>query len=429
MKFDPFPTVEVPFDKDARITPLGAIDGNGAAAALASMVAGIDDLIVIAHGWNNDIDEARTLYAGFFSSVATVWAAAGLTPAATARTGVLALYWPSKKFDEAQLIPGGAAAIGDPLAGDDRGALSAQLANLTDTFGGFGAAQRALLDDALAHVPLLDTAAGQNGYVAALAGLFPPTTGETDPGLDRGTGILAKASGVDILQNLQASSVVKAAEQFLNLTTYYVMKERAGTVGANGAAPLIAMLLGGKPGLRVHLVGHSFGGRLVTSLANALPDGVQIATMSLLQAAYSHYGLAPAPAAGDRPTGAFRDVVAKKKVRDVIQITHSCHDWAVGAAYPIAAAIARDAASALPAIDVPSTAGSAWGGMGGSGAQQTQEAYDDTLLAAGAAYAPLPAGRSIRNLTGDAFISSHGDVAGAQVAWAFVHAFAEAGRA
>ena len=149
--------------------------------------------------------------------------------------------------------------------------------------------------------------------------------------------------------------------------------------------------------------------------------------MSLLQAAYSHYGLAPAPPDGSRPIGAFRDVVEKRKVRDIIAITHSSHDWAVGAAYPIASCIVRDSASALP-IDVPGTANSEWGGMGGSGAQQTEEAFDDTLLDGDGAYVPLATGKLIRNLTGDAFISSHGDVDGPQVAWAFLQGFALARR-
>jgi len=61
--------------------------------------------------------------------------------------------------------------------------------------------------------------------------------------------------------------------------------------------------------------------------------------------------------------------------------------------------------------------------MGASGAQQTDEAFDDTLLDGHAAYAPLPAGKSIRNLSGDAFISAHGDIAGPQVVWAFLQAF------
>ena len=181
MNFGPFQTLEVPFDKDANITPLGPIDGSGAQAALVALAPAIDDLIVISHGWNNDVDDARTLYAAIFASVANAWSTAGLTPADQAKTAILALYWPSKRFDESDLIPGGAAAVQDPVAVDYGAKIAAQIANLKDAFGQFGPAQQALLDRALAQVPLLDTEAGQNAYVAALAALFPATTGEADP--------------------------------------------------------------------------------------------------------------------------------------------------------------------------------------------------------------------------------------------------------
>lgn len=461
MNFATFTTIEVPFDKDATITPLGPIDGAGVQAAIAALLPGIDDLIVISHGWNNDVVDARGLYTAFFTSVAQAWSAAGLTAADQQRTGVIALYWPSKKFDEADLIPGGAAAIDDAAATDYGAAIAAQIANLKDANGQFDPAQQQALDTALQQVPALEGEAAQNAYVAALASLFPSASGEADPGLDASKGGFAGRSGADILNDIETQlgaqapaaaagggaavigddapsgdavagtalgfdpigDVKRAANLLLNLTTYYVMKERAGTVGQKGAAPLVAAALAAKPSLRVHLVGHSFGGRLVTSLANALPEGAQVRTIALLQAAYSHYGLAPAPPDGSRPVGAFRDVIAKNKVRDIIQITHSTHDWAVGGAYPIASFIARDTASAIP-ISVPGTANSPWGGMGGSGAQQTAEAFDDTLLDGHAAYKPLPAGKLIRNLTGDAFISAHGDVAGPQVAWAFLQGFA-----
>jgi hypothetical protein len=458
VNFGPFQTIEVPFDKNAAITALGPIDGTGAAAAVAALAPKVDDLIVISHGWNNDVDDARTLYAAIFASIANAWSAAGLTPADQAKTGILALYWPSKKFDEADLIPGAAAAVQDPVPVDYAAAITAQIDNLKDAFGQFDPAQQALLDRARAQVPLLDTESAQNAYVAALAALFPATTAEADPGLDSSKSGFLERSGADILADIQTQAglataapatgggaesidddaptpgagaaagfnpiagIQQAANLLLNLTTYYVMKERAGTVGQNGAAPLIVAALAANPALRVHLVGHSFGGRLVTSLANSLPSGTQVRTIALLQAAYSHYGFAPAPADGSRPVGAFRNVITQNKVRDIVQITHSDHDWAVGAAYPIASFIARDTASAVP-INVPGTANSPWGGMGASGAQQTAEAFDDTLLDGHAAYAQLPPGKLIRNLTGDAFIAGHGNVDGPQVAWAFLQGF------
>jgi hypothetical protein len=465
----PFRFVEVPFDKDASITALGPIDGAGAHDAVVALARTCDDLFVFAHGWNNDVPEAQLLYSGILASLGAAWTAAGLGDADTSRTGVAALYWPSKRFDEGDLISGGAAAIADPApAVDYRAAIATQIANLADAGGQFSPADLAHLQTALNHVPNLSDPAAQDAYVKALAALFPATPEEDDGALVASSNVVASAPGADVLNAIgvrmaatapvpapvpsggggaggsiddpgtaaapsdgsasafdPVGAIEHAAWMLLNVTTYYVMKERGGTIGSVGAAPLVAAALAANPALRVHLVGHSFGGRLVSSLANALPEGATVASIALLQAAYSHYGLAPAAAAGGRPVGAFRDVIANRKVRGEIAITHSEYDWAVGAAYPIASAFHHDNASAIP---VPSTANSEWGGMGASGAMDTPEAFDDTLLDARAPYAALPSGMSIRDLRGDAFISGHGDVTGPQVAWAILHGFAAARR-
>ena len=466
MQFQPFQTVEIAFDVHGAPMPLPGGDGDDARDALLAMANDVDDLIVISHGWNNDIPEAQALYTGVLESVGKAWAAAGLSPDAQRKTGVAALYWPSKKFDDADLIPGGdggAASIDAPAAPDYAALIKAQLENLQGGAEAFGATGAATLSTAHAQVDNLDDEEAQNAYVAALAALLPVDTEEYDPGLDRGTSALRTSDGSAILKSLQQllppraaspqspsdaggsgrsiddtggapavagvhalgfdpiGDVKRAAWMLLNLTTYYTMKTLGGTVGRVGAAPLVAAALAAKPALRVHLVGHSFGGRLVTSLANALPDGSDVASMTLLQAAYSQYGLATAPTDGTRPAGAFRSVVDKGKVRGEIGITHSKYDWAVGAAYPIASEFVHSVADAVP---TPDTSTSLYGGMGANGAQQTTEAFRDTLLDGDAPYAPLPAGTSIRNLEGSSFISSHGDVMGPQVAWAIVHGIA-----
>jgi len=57
----------------------------------------------------------------------------------------------------------------------------------------------------------------------------------------------------------------KCGGNLLNLTTYFKRKIRAGPVGSKGVAPLIDRLAAQVQ--RVHLIGHSFGGRLVTAAA------------------------------------------------------------------------------------------------------------------------------------------------------------------
>jgi pimeloyl-ACP methyl ester carboxylesterase len=150
-----------------------------------------------------------------------------------------------------------------------------------------------------------------------------------------------------------AAGLVKGGAE---MATYYYMKERAGAVGAAFGADLrrLRQLL---PDLRIHLAGHSFGARLVTAAAQAsAPAGLApfIASMTLIQAAFSHNAFAPG--------GGFRDVLSRRLVRGPILVTHSIHDQAVGMAYPIASRLKKQNASSL------GDAGDPYGGLGRNGA-------------------------------------------------------------
>src|SRR5450432_3363271 len=103
------PIFEVQINQDANlVTPSQEQDIVQALTAAGNTFT---DVVVISHGWNNDMDEARTLYRDFFRSLEQVF------PAATGKTLAIGILWPSKKFDEAELIPGGAAsADSDPVA-------------------------------------------------------------------------------------------------------------------------------------------------------------------------------------------------------------------------------------------------------------------------------------------------------------------------
>ena len=401
-----------------------------------------EHLFVVSHGWNNDDAEARDLYARFFTCVANVWPRfPGLD---AGRCGLMAIFWPSKKFDETTLAPvGGAAAIGALGAVDT--ALGAQLDTLATVLADKPAAQP-LLDHARAQIPTLGVSqTAQNDFVAAVASACASAPQEADPGLDLALANLSTAAGHETLTRIALTlaarrapagptqaggaasiggaagfdplqSIKNAALALLNVTTYWTMKERAGLVGRTGVAQTIAKALNQQGGaLKVHLIGHSFGGRLVTSAANALPGGSPAhtaTTMTLLQAAYSHYGMAKDYQPGS--DGIFRSVLTSGKVTSQILITHSVHDVAVGLAYPVASAIARQIGEGLWI--------NPFGGMGGDGAQATPEAFDDTLAAVGATYVAVAGENIVRNLNGDALITSHGDVAHDEIAYALLSA-------
>lgn len=406
--------------------------------------SGATDLIVISHGWNNNIDEARALYTAFFQNFQLMLKQYYAAKFAARSFAIMSIFWPSKRFTEPSEIPGGSAGLADPNA-----QVNAALDTLLSLYPDPQSAAK--IAHARSLLPTLEVSqSAQNDFVFALKSLVPPVRGPVDEGLDDARAALDNPDldGHQVLQNLSvpimpvlppvgqaaaiggASSILgnviggitQAAANFGNVLTYYTMKDRAGIVGSGGVMNTIAKVLDTLPNLRVHLIGHSFGGRLVTAAANALPVGSRgVSSMSLLQAAFSHNGLA-VNWDGKGANGAFRSVVTLPNVHGPILITHSVHDMAVGVAYPLASRIMNQAASAL--FGGPNDE---YGGMGRNGAQHTPEAFDDVLQADGATYTQLAAPQWIRNLNGDGgpaipTITSHGDVAKPEICYAILQA-------
>src|SRR3954462_7463385 len=99
---------EVQFDKDGNMfQPRQEVD----VLRFLSTPPGnqITDVVVLSHGWNDDMDEARTLYRKFLANVEPL-----LPASRAARVIAIGVLWPSKKFAEKDLIPGGAAGF-DPF--------------------------------------------------------------------------------------------------------------------------------------------------------------------------------------------------------------------------------------------------------------------------------------------------------------------------
>jgi pimeloyl-ACP methyl ester carboxylesterase len=186
------------------------------------------------------------------------------------------------------------------------------------------------------------------------------------------------------------------------LTTYYQMKRRAGLVGERGLAPALNNAV--SSGQRLHLVGHSFGARLVTVAAAQLQHPVT--SICLLQAAFSHYAFAKNWERGC--DGAFRDVLSQDRLTGPMIVTHTRNDRAVGIAYALASRLARQVASAI------GDARSRYGGLGGNGALRTPEAEWADLLDATHRYSFAQG--HVYNLLADHYIANHGDVTGQAVA-------------
>ncbi|CAM04275.1 hypothetical protein SACE_5011 [Saccharopolyspora erythraea NRRL 2338] len=413
------------FDSDAHVV--------GSADPVLRLVGdqAVTDLLVLSHGWNNDKAEALRLYRDLTSSLrAAVDSGAGPQPAG--RTiGVVAVLWPSKRFTEPGLVAAGSTALAPPI---DSQIILEQIRELRTVFPD-PAAQRTL-DFAAALVPGLSTADARAAFAEQMRSLLASTTldpedGATDlftlPGEELMHRLalpvaLAPPEGasldVDAGEDMAAFDTLfggtwSAALHLVNFTTYYTMKHRAGRIGENGLAPVLADIKRARPDLHVHLVGHSFGSRLAAAASKALPADT-ITTLSLLQAAFSHHGFAEHWKPGQH--GHFRAIIAEKKINGPVLATHTRNDRAVGIAYAIASRISGDAASLVG--DATDT----YGGMGRNGAQRTSEAVAATLLPVGARYTWQP--RCPHNLLADDFIKGHADVTGREVAFAICSAMA-----
>jgi hypothetical protein len=84
------------------------------------------------------------------------------------------------------------------------------------------------------------------------------------------------------------STILNGAKEALRQLTYWQMKNRAGVVGQKGLGPAIDRLAAEFPSLRLHLIGHSFGARVVSyALAGMSQSGPSpVKSITLLEGAY-----------------------------------------------------------------------------------------------------------------------------------------------
>jgi hypothetical protein len=209
----------------------------------------------------------------------------------------------------------------------------------------------------------------------------------------------------------------------LRQLSFWKMKNRARSVGEGGMHRFIASLQQALPAVRIHLMGHSFGCIVVSSILGgpagtaALPRPVE--SLVLIQGALSLWGYADRIPDGTAP-GYFNAMITRGAVRGPIVTTRSVHDSAVGTFYPVAVRL-------LGQVDFEPLP--VYGAVGAYGIQGVANLVPGTMLSETATYG-FTAGK-IYNLDSSRFIAkmegasgAHSDIDGPQVA----HAIWEAAR-
>jgi hypothetical protein len=414
-----FPYFPVQFTKDGQI-----FDENEVSALLNGITEkGITDLIVVSHGWKNDIADATALYTELVGNIRAVLdsGSAGGLPGRT--LGIVGVFWPSKKWTPRELQPGGGASLSGTVT---EGMLEAELDTLQELSDrGDAAALIARAKDLV--IDLEDRKSAQDEFVNIVRQLLADDTADSEVDDEMPAAATTKSGRelIDLLSRPRAgdtaggdggeagfgsffAGIRGGAMNFLDMTTYWKMKQRAGKVGRRGMHEVLERLKAQHPGLNVHLVGHSFGGRVMAAAVRGPDDsnGVPVKTLSLLQAAFSHNGFAE-KFDGNRD-GYFRKAITNGTVSGPILITHTANDNAVGVAYPLASRINRDDAAAF------GDENDRFGGIGRNGAQHTPGTITGVLQGSDGSY--IFEGGKLYNLKADDFIADHGDVKNRAVA-------------
>jgi len=425
-----FPFWEAAFDGE------GKPEDANAHVQIASDIASqkLSDLMIFSHGWNNDHTTAQILYDGFFQQVRKLLDNTQLKKQRVPSCGVLGVFWPSILWPDevppSTSVAGGAAAAQrgqsnatDPspplddlrtVFGTDQDATLQELQQLLNKRGGANAlktfteklngliaaqTKKTGVEDSLEFNALQRPAASQEAFKL----LAPDESSNTQGG----------AAGLSD----ELSKLWDGAKGALRVTTYWQMKNRAGVVGRSGLGPLIQQIAKLAPDLKIHLIGHSFGARLVSyalsGLGNLTSANSPVKSLLLLQGAFSHFTFADKLPFDATRSGDLHGMGSM--VDGPMLASFSGFDLAVGRAYPLAAIVARDdAARAQSTV-------SRWGAMGSDGAQAVS-AQALMLAQAGTKYSlkkgawhNLDGNKVIK--TGDGPSGAHSDIIHPETAW------------
>lgn len=406
----------------------------GALAALQQTLntAGAEDLVVVSHGWNNSKEDAHALYAQLWANTSKALKAKNAK-----KIVVCGIQWPSKQFrtdfdvealasaEDSATLSAKTSANRRDLTPDE---LEAVIGDVRDLFGDAaddvaeaaraagggltGTTSRQLL---AAIRDLIDVPEGDS----ELKGDARPILKSSDPqmllsSLANGPQrrVDPKAAATMGLGSAIGSAITgarAAAARLLNFLTYYEMKKRAGIVGNALGKSGLPTLRPDQPA-RLHLIGHSFGARLVSAAAEALPPMPKLpfTSLTLLQGAFSHNAYRKEVTPG--VAGAFPHVI--QKASGPLAVTHTHNDLACTLAYAFASRLSGDIAAAI------GDKNDIHGAMGANGPQGM---VDGTFVADHAGTDFKPVNGMVNTFLADSYIiktgtsDAHNNVANATV--------------
>ncbi|MDP3717541.1 MAG: hypothetical protein Q8T13_07245 [Acidobacteriota bacterium] len=434
-------------------TEAGDLEKSSAATRdrLLSAVSGVTDVFIMSHGWWNSAADAdcryRQLADGLRSRIPQ-----DLQP--TIKPVIVGIYWPSVIFptqsgDCAPVVrvPTGAEAM---VQGSFRNDLSAwaeaafpaasrltsfeaDRLRVVELFNKERLGERLTRVETIELMTILDRwrRATPNADATASDGAAEEMF-LSDP-----VSITDEWLGATNRGPAEKFSLAKILD-FGNAFTFWTMKTRAGVVGSRGVYDLVkAIRERGGDSVRIHLIGHSFGGRLVAAAVGGRgPASLnQVDSLIMLEGAFSHFAFSTADQIkrfgfpGDK-NGAFEPVVASLStatpaVRGWMAAMFSAGDLPNQVLYPVASRIKGSDREGLKVLR--------YGSIGASGFQgpPARLLRLDGLTEAAAAAAFSDRATRLVNVDGSNVVMNHSDLIHDQVfdtIWAAVQAASVAPR-
>ncbi|BCW72439.1 hypothetical protein [Arthrobacter sp. NicSoilB8] len=419
------PFYVVPFDQDGRCTgpvTLGELLKNLRKAELEPDTH-YSDIFLFSHGWNTPWPRAVEAYETFIKGFASLHADLPDPPGRTYRPLLVGVFWPSAVLVDPDESPPKIAGDGAGVAPESDELVGVEEATKTEIARQLRPEARARFYE-MAQKPGLSGTEAQE-FSSFLAPLWFEDGTKDDLNLDAGR--ITETELMSIWKNLpnsdrdegdqfgfarggfgfgstggassggngepsgmlppipdpQAAGLIEFLNprELIRTTSVWMMKDRAGRVGADGVHGLLSDILA-KTSARVHLIGHSFGGKLVLSAlcAGELPRAVE--SVLLLQPAISYLCFSPEVPGTGRPGGYFR-ALSVDRCRQPILSTFSARDFPLTKIFHLAVRRASD----LGDIEIAAGPPGRYAALGGYGpapgagvvvvpAKDTGELYD-----------------------------------------------------
>ncbi len=428
------PWYVIPFDKQGRCK------GPRTRRHLMETLRGgeFTHVFLFSHGWNNDWAAASERYESFARGFTGLRATNGLPLPAGYRPLMVGVFWPSTSlvlpWERGPRIAAGGEDTRDAFADDFDRSVDALAEDIPDDaierFYALVSAEELDADGARELAALLSPQLGRDDEIGDSAGrgsadakdlaeswlvgarLLDARAGASDDDEDEtqfgtatplSTGAAPEAAGW--LSKLDPRHAVRMA-------TVWKMKDRAGTVGAKGVHALLVDVLGASEA-SVHLVGHSYGCKVMLSAVAVGSLSRPVASALLLQPAISHRAFA-VDADGEGNPGGYR--VALDRVAQPIVSTFSSHDSALTKAFHLAVRRRSDLGEQRIAAGAPSRF-AALGGYGPGGMAQGEDARVE-IRDAGEPYEELARdGLELLALQASRCIKGHGDISVPETWW------------